>query len=215
MNDQPKPMFAGIKVICMPELPANTMMVSTDVFELLQAPEGALAAHDQYMAEMKQRFAALGSALEDAGWKVSAQKRHVSQNPNPMQFPKGSAPASSHKVIDARAPATHPKPADEKAYLEQMIDKLADRGWKPCAYNDGDGYMPIDPAVRSMGWIIEQVSATDHAWLQFKNADGKTKTVMLIWGNDPHGEELFADHAMGDGFEEAVDAAHKELFPED
>lgn len=204
MNDQPKPMFAGIKVICMPELPANTMMVSTDVFELLQAPEGALVdAADQYMAEMKQRFAEV--------------TRLMPAIPENMEWPehKGSEPASSHKVIDARAPATHPKPADEKAYLEQMIFKLAERGWKPCAYNDGDGYMPIDTAVRGLHWIIEQVSATDHAWLQFKNADGKTKTVMLIWGNDPHGEELFADHAMGEGFEEAVDAAHKEIFPED
>ena len=203
MNDQPKPMFAGIKVICMPELPANTMMVSTDVFELLQAPEGALAAHDQYMAEMKQRFAEVA--------------RLMPATPENMEWPehKGSEPASSHKVIDARAPATHPKPADEKAYLEQMIFKLAERGWKPCAYNDGGGHIAIDTAVRGIHWIIEQVSAVDEAWLKFKNENGATRTVFLVWGNDPHGEELFADLSMGEGFEEAVDAAHKEIFPED
>lgn len=201
MNDRTR--FAGINVRCMHELPANTMLVSPDIFAMLKDPEAAAAAQEAQLAEVAERFANMTATM--------------SAIPENAKWPgyQGSAPASSHKVIDARAPATHPKPADEKAYLEQMIFKLAERGWKPCAYNDGGGHIAIDTAVRGIHWIIEQVSAVDQAWLRFKNADGITKTVMLGWGNDPHGEELFADHAEGHGFEDAVGKSHNEIFPED
>ena len=211
MNDHAKPVFAGINVRCMSELPANTMLVSPDVFEKLKDPEAA----DRELTRVKEQFELLTEQLTKSGWKTTQPVRHTSANPNPMQFPKGGAPASSHQVIDASAPTTHPKPADEKAYLEQMIFKLAERGWKPCAYNDGGGHMTIDTSAHGIHWIIEQVSAVDQAWLKFENENGATRTVFLVWGNDPHGEELFADHSMGEGFEDAIDAAHKEIFPED
>lgn len=110
---------------------------------------------------------------------------------------------------------------EEKAALLktlQMIEKRSPGEWTITFVDDGEERLPA--AGKTLEEIVADASAVDmsHIFFQHRHAqlgsNGKPRNhyMMLVWGNSP--AELIADHTIGDGFDEALDAVHEQLFPE-
>lgn len=99
-------------------------------------------------------------------------------------------------------------PLTERSALARLIRALAKQGWNPVdVYDGGD---PIPLAGMDVDKIVEECSATSDAHLRMSNGEN-TATMYLVWGNSPM--ELVANHSIRWGFEEAIDAALRSIWP--
>lgn len=97
----------------------------------------------------------------------------------------------------------------EKMALGLIMGSLRSMGWEHYELDDGDGWAWIgDKAIEQ---VVEDCSAVDLCTLRMLKDGDKTAVMLIVWGNSP--SELVADHSCSNGFEEAVDAALREIWP--
>ena len=98
----------------------------------------------------------------------------------------------------------------EKLGLLKMLQHLELNGWVVTHVDDGEELIKADN--KALAEVVDDAAAVELANIRFSKAEGLgTGTIMLVWGNSPI--ELIADHTTNHGFDEAVDAAQRSVWP--
>lgn len=98
----------------------------------------------------------------------------------------------------------------EKAGLLGVLEHLKGQGWVVRHVDDGEE--EIDAEGKTLAEVIEDAAAVELAHIRLSRVDGAgTGTLMLVWGNSPI--ELIADATTNHGFDEALDAAQRSVWP--
>ena len=88
-------------------------------------------------------------------------------------------------------------------FVNKILSTILDKGYLISVTN-GEGY-----AIRrssSLEEIKKNLGSTDADWLVIRCKDGeKIGWILLIWGNDPDGSDLIADHSDNDEINRLVD----------
>lgn len=81
----------------------------------------------------------------------------------------------------------------ETVIARRIVRLALERGWKVSVY-DGDAYTkPSDDRMT----ILSALASTEADWLKMRDSEGKLMgQLLLVWGNDPSGEELVADYTV-------------------
>jgi hypothetical protein len=98
----------------------------------------------------------------------------------------------------------------EKAGLFKVLDHLDDHGWRPIELWDTEEWLTFSPGL-SLQAKVKEAAQTDMATLRLRHDDGRIGSIGLVWGNSPI--ELIADHTTNHGFDEAVRAAQRSVWP--
>ncbi|MBC7198077.1 MAG: hypothetical protein H5U32_02395 [Pseudomonas balearica] len=98
----------------------------------------------------------------------------------------------------------------EKMALGLILGSLRSMGWEHYKLDDGEGWEFVGD--KSIEQFVEDCAAVDDCSLRLLKDGRKTAVMLIVWGNSP--SELIADHSCSNGFEEAVDAALREVWPE-
>lgn len=98
----------------------------------------------------------------------------------------------------------------ERAGLFKVLDHLDDHGWRPIELWDGEEWLTFGPGV-TLQAKVKEAAQTDMATLRLRHDDGRTGSIGLVWGNSPI--ELIADYTLDHGFEGAVEAAQRSVWP--
>lgn len=95
--------------------------------------------------------------------------------------------------------------------LVLVLQSLAEQGWRTLWVNDGEEVVKFPELNATLDRVADLASGTDQALLLLQLDERRKGSISLIWGNSPI--ELIADHSCASGFEEAVDAALKTVWP--
>lgn len=98
----------------------------------------------------------------------------------------------------------------ERAGLFKVLEHLVGQGWRPYQLWDTEEWLTL-PLGLALQAVVTAASQTDMATLTLISGDGRTGSIGLVWGNSPL--ELIADYTLDHGFEEAVDAAQRSVWP--
>lgn len=98
----------------------------------------------------------------------------------------------------------------EKAGLLKVLQHLDDHGWRPIELWDTEEWLVFGNGV-TMQAKVNEAAQTDMATLRLRHDDGRIGSIGLVWGNSPI--ELIADYTTSDGFEGAVEAAQRSVWP--
>lgn len=98
----------------------------------------------------------------------------------------------------------------EKAGLLKVLQHLDDHGWRVIELWDTEEWLTFGPGV-TMQAKVNEAAQTDMATLRLRHDDGRIGSIGLVWGNSPI--ELIADYTTNDGFEDAVAAAQRSVWP--
>lgn len=99
----------------------------------------------------------------------------------------------------------------ERAGLFKVLQHLEHPGgWRPYQLWDTEEWLTFPPGL-SLQAVVTEASQTDMATLRMISGDGRTGSLGLVWGNSPL--ELIADHTTDHGFDEAVAAAQRSVWP--
>lgn len=106
----------------------------------------------------------------------------------------------------------HPRSRGERRVCWNLFQYLAEAGWTPIAYNDGDeteDIMGEDPILQAMNAIF----AVDECAVAVAK-DGKRHDIIFVLGNSA--EEVVSDHTFNkdnvDGFKALMEAFDAEKF---
>jgi len=105
-------------------------------------------------------------------------------------------------------PAAHEDP--EKAGLLKTLLHLVGQGWQPVELYDSEEWRNFK-AGAPLPDVVEACAEVEMATLRLRHWDGRTGSLGLVWGNSPL--ELIADHTTDHGFDEAVAAAQRSVWP--
>lgn len=85
-----------------------------------------------------------------------------------------------------------------EAMVARRIVRVAlSKGWTISVYDGGE--WTVKKSADRMT-ILQALATTEADMLRFRNADNVTVgTLVLIWGNDPSGDELIADYSVDGG----------------
>lgn len=82
----------------------------------------------------------------------------------------------------------------ETVIARRIVRLALERGWKVSVY-DGEAYAVKQSDDRMT--ILSALATTEADWLEMRDSEGKAVgQLMLIWGNDPSGNELVADYTV-------------------
>jgi hypothetical protein len=114
-------------------------------------------------------------------------------------------------AIEEDEPEEQGDPAEaERAGLHKTLLHLLAQGWKPIELWDTEEWLTFAPDL-SLEAMVKEAAQTDMATLRLRHTDGREGSIGLVWGNSPL--ELIADYTTSHGFEEAVDAAQRSVWP--
>ncbi|MBU0564891.1 MAG: hypothetical protein KJ890_15485 [Gammaproteobacteria bacterium] len=97
----------------------------------------------------------------------------------------------------------------EKLALGLLLGSLCSMGWEHYELDDGDGWEFVGEGT--IDETVEHCAAVELCNLRLRKDGNKAAGILLVWGNSP--SELIADCSCSYGFEDAVDAATKALWP--
>jgi hypothetical protein len=98
----------------------------------------------------------------------------------------------------------------EQAGLLKVLQHLDDHGWRPIELWDTEEWLVFGNGV-TMQAKVNEAAQTDMATLRLRHDDGRIGSIGLVWGNSPI--ELIADYTLDHGFEGAVEAAQRSVWP--
>ena len=98
----------------------------------------------------------------------------------------------------------------EKAGLLKVLQHLGSQGWGPYELWDTEEWRNFN-AGATLTDVVACCAETDMATLRMKGSNDCIGSIGLVWGNSPI--ELIADYTLGHGFEDAVDAAQRSVWP--
>lgn len=98
---------------------------------------------------------------------------------------------------------------DEPQALARILGHLARQGWVVKGVDYGEGPEKLD--LSTIKKVVTEARACDISFLRLEKDEARA-VIQLVWGNSP--SELIADHSTSNGFEEALDAALKSVWPD-
>jgi len=98
----------------------------------------------------------------------------------------------------------------EKDGLLMVLMHMAEQGWVPSELWDTEEWRNFNNGA-PLTSVVEACGDTEMATLRLRHTDGRTGSLGLVWGNSPL--ELIADHTTNHGFDEAVAAAQRSVWP--
>lgn len=98
----------------------------------------------------------------------------------------------------------------EKAALLKILQHLDDHGWRPIELWDTEEWLVFGNGV-TLQAKVNEAAQTDMATLRLRHDDGRIGSIGLVWGNSPI--DLIADYTIDHGFEAAMDAAQRSVWP--
>lgn len=94
----------------------------------------------------------------------------------------------------------------EARVARKLVKAMLDAGYT-VSVNDGEEWT-VKRAWR-LKTVLDALASTDADTLRIRNAAGEScGTFYLVWGNDPSGEELIADHSDNADCEALYATAH-------
>ena len=89
------------------------------------------------------------------------------------------------------------RPTGEIVAASRLVNILLGKGYA-LSVHDGEEWACVASCTESV--IMEALGNTDLDTIRVRTAKGGEKlgTFSLIWGNDPYGTELVADHTLDD-----------------
>ena len=95
----------------------------------------------------------------------------------------------------------------EARVARKLVKAMLDAGYT-VSVNDGEEWT-VKRAWR-LKTVLDALASTEADTLRIRNAAGEScGTFYLVWGNDPSGEELIADHSDNEVCERMYKAAHR------
>jgi hypothetical protein len=98
----------------------------------------------------------------------------------------------------------------ERAGLFKVLEHLSGQGWQPIELWDTEEWLVFGDGVPLQA-KVKEAAQTDMATLRLRHDDGRIGSIGLVWGNSPL--ELIADYTLDHGFEGAVQAAQRSVWP--
>jgi hypothetical protein len=98
----------------------------------------------------------------------------------------------------------------EKDGLLMVLMHLAEQGWVPIELWDTEEWRTFNNGA-PLTSVVEACGDVEMATLRLRRTDGRTGSLGLVWGNSP--SELIADYTLDHGFEGAVQAAQRSVWP--
>ena len=106
-----------------------------------------------------------------------------------------------------RTPVLEYATAGERRVTRELVNAILAAGYK-ADVNDGEEWTVKKSASTSE--IMAALGSTEEDVIRVRRPDGTVAgSLLLIWGNDPTGEELIADHTDNGEMQALYDAAHR------
>ena len=80
----------------------------------------------------------------------------------------------------------------ERRVARELVTRILARGWMISVDDGGEFVLARSTRLKT---VLDSLAGTDEDILHVRDAEGKPMGWFhLVWGNDPSGEELIADH---------------------
>lgn len=95
----------------------------------------------------------------------------------------------------------------ERGVATRLVRAAIHAGYTVSVYDGGEWTVASSRKERE---VLAAMATTGEDTLRFRNSAGeRVGDAWLIWGNDPDGEELIADHTDNDVMQALYDAAQR------
>lgn len=96
--------------------------------------------------------------------------------------------------------------AGERGTATRLVRAALKAGYTVSAYDEEEWTVKRSDSEAA---ILPALGGTDTTTLHFRRDGEMVGLIVLIWGNDPDGSELIADHTDNDAMQALYDAAQR------